>query len=120
MAEMYLLHVFSFSICPFIYLSFIYPSVYEHFGCFLTLDIMNNSSTNKGDADISLRLGFCVFFFFWRIYTLKKGIYIYIYTFYIYREKEMAAHSSILAWKIPGMTEPGGLPFMGSHRVGHN
>ena len=35
-------------------------------------------------------------------------------------EKEMATHSSILAWRIPGMGEPVGLPSMGSHRVGHN
>ena len=34
--------------------------------------------------------------------------------------KEMASHSSVLAWRIPGMGEPGGLPSMGSHRVGHN
>ena len=34
--------------------------------------------------------------------------------------KEMATHSSVLAWRIPGMGEPGGLLFMGSHRVGHN
>ena len=33
-------------------------------------------------------------------------------------EKEMATHSSVLAWRIPGMAEPGGLPSMGSHRVG--
>ena len=32
----------------------------------------------------------------------------------------MATHSSVLAWRIPGMVEPGGLPSMGSHRVGHN
>ena len=32
----------------------------------------------------------------------------------------MATHSSVLAWRIPGMAEPGGLPFMGSHRVGHD
>ena len=35
-------------------------------------------------------------------------------------EKEMAPHSSILAWRIPEMEEPGGLPSMGSHRVGHD
>ena len=35
-------------------------------------------------------------------------------------EKEMATHSSILAWRIPGTEEPGGLPSMGSHRVGHD
>ena len=35
-------------------------------------------------------------------------------------EKEMETHSSVLAWRIPGMEEPGGLPSMGSHRVGHD
>ena len=35
-------------------------------------------------------------------------------------EKEMATHSSVLAWRIPGMGAPGGLPSMGSQRVGHN
>ena len=35
-------------------------------------------------------------------------------------EKAMATHSSVLAWRIPGTGEPGGLPSMGSHRVGHN
>ena len=36
------------------------------------------------------------------------------------KEKEMATHSSVLAWRIPGMGEPRGLPSMGSHRVGHD
>ena len=35
-------------------------------------------------------------------------------------EREMATHSSVLAWRIPGTAEPGGLPSMGSHRVGHD
>ena len=35
-------------------------------------------------------------------------------------EKEMATHSSVLAWRIPGMGQPGGLPSVGSHRVGHD
>ena len=35
-------------------------------------------------------------------------------------EKEMATHFSVLAWRIPGTAEPGGLPSMGLHRVGHN
>ena len=35
-------------------------------------------------------------------------------------EKEVATHSSVLAWRIPGIGEPGGLPSMGSHRVGHD
>ena len=34
--------------------------------------------------------------------------------------KEMATHSSVLAWRIPGTEEPGGLPSQGSHRVGHD
>ena len=42
-------------------------------------------------------------------------------TFYFHAlEKEVATHSSVLAWRIPGTGEPGGLPSMGSHRVGHN
>ena len=45
-------------------------------------------------------------------------VYIYIISFIL--EKEMATHSSILAWRIPGTGEPGGLPSMGSHRVGHD
>ena len=35
-------------------------------------------------------------------------------------EKEMATQSSVLAWRIPGMGEPGGLPSLGSHRAGHD
>ena len=35
-------------------------------------------------------------------------------------EKEMATHSGVLAWRIPGTGEPGGLPSMGSHRVRHD
>ena len=38
----------------------------------------------------------------------------------IYLEKEMATHSSILAWRIPGTEEPGGLLSMGLHRVGND
>ena len=43
------------------------------------------------------------------------------FTFYFHAlEKEMATHSRVLAWRIPGMGEPGELPSMGSHRVGHD
>ena len=45
----------------------------------------------------------------------------FTFTFHFHAlEKEMAAHSSILAWRIPGTGEPGGLPSMGSHRVAHD
>ena len=43
------------------------------------------------------------------------------FTFHFHAlEKEMATHSSVLAWRIPGTAEPGGLPSMGSHRVRHD
>ena len=45
----------------------------------------------------------------------------FTFTFHFHAlEKEMATHSNILAWRIPGTVEPGGLLSMGSHRVGHN
>ena len=45
----------------------------------------------------------------------------FTFTFHFHAlEKEMATHSSILAWRIPGTGEPGGLPSVGSHRVRHN
>ena len=44
----------------------------------------------------------------------------FTFTFHLHAlEKEMATHSSVLAWRIPGTAEPGGLLSMGSHRVGH-
>ena len=45
----------------------------------------------------------------------------FTFTFHCHAlEEEMATHSSVLAWRIPGMVEPGGLPSMGLHRVGHD
>ena len=45
----------------------------------------------------------------------------FTFTFHFHAlEKEMATHSSVLAWRIPGMAEPGGLLSMGSHRVGQD
>ena len=44
----------------------------------------------------------------------------FTFTFHFHAlQKEMSIHSSVFAWRIPGMVEPGGLPSMGSHRVGH-
>ena len=44
----------------------------------------------------------------------------FTFTFHFHAlEKEMATHSGVLAWRIPGMGEPGGLPSLGLHRVGH-
>ena len=45
----------------------------------------------------------------------------FTFTFHFHAlEKEMATHSSVLAWRIPGTGEPGGVPSMGSHRVGYD
>ena len=45
----------------------------------------------------------------------------FTFTFHFHAlEKEMATHSSVLAWRIPGTGEPGAQPSMGSHRVGHD
>ena len=45
----------------------------------------------------------------------------FAFTFHFHAlEKEMATHSSVLAWRIPGKGEPGGLPSRGLHRVGHD
>ena len=51
----------------------------------------------------------------------RTGLSDFIFTFHFHAlEKEMATHSSILAWKIPGMGEPGGLLSTGLHRVRHD
>ena len=45
----------------------------------------------------------------------------FTFTFHFHAlEKEMATHSTVLAWRIPGTGEPGGLRSLGSHKVGHN
>ena len=45
----------------------------------------------------------------------------FTFTFHFHAlEKEIATHSSVLAWRSPGTGEPGGLPSMGSHKVGHD
>ena len=52
---------------------------------------------------------------------VSQTIVDFTFTFHFHAlEKEMATHSSVLAWRIPGTGEPGGLPSMGSHRVGHD
>ena len=69
-------------------------------------------------------LGFVNFFlkfhqnlFYWSIIHMSD----FTFTFHFHAlEKEMATHSSVLAWRIPGTGEPGGLPSMGLHRVGHD
>ena len=51
----------------------------------------------------------------------RTGLSDFTFTLHFHAlEEEMATHSRILAWRIPVTGEPGGLPSMGSHRVGHN
>ena len=51
----------------------------------------------------------------------QTGLRDFTFTFHFHAlEKEMATHSSVLAWRIPGTGEPGRLPSLGLHKVGHN
>ena len=51
----------------------------------------------------------------------QTGLSNFIFTFHFHAlETEMATPSSVFAWRIPGTGEPGGLPSVGSHRVGHD
>ena len=51
----------------------------------------------------------------------RTGLSYFTFTFHLHAlKKEMATHSSVLAWRIPGTGEPGGLPSMGSPGVGHD
>ena len=51
----------------------------------------------------------------------QTGLSNFTFTFHFHvLEKEMATHSSVLAWRIPGTGEPGGLLSLGSHRIGHD
>ena len=56
-----------------------------------------------------------------RVTNSRTRLSDFTFTFHFHAlEKEMSTHSSVLAWRIPGTGEPGGLPSMGSHRVGHD
>ena len=57
----------------------------------------------------------------WKVPEGRTQVSDFPFTFHFHAlEKEMATHSSVLAWRIPGTGEPGGLPSMGSHTVGHD
>ena len=83
----------------------------------------------------SLRCDFFFFFFFFfcchysyayswffLLVFIKVSFHLFslLFSSIVDLEKEMATHSSVLAWRIPGKGEPGGLPSLGSHRVGHD
>ena len=57
----------------------------------------------------------------WGVAKSRTQLSDFTFTFHFHAlEKEMATHSSVLAWRISGMGELGGVPSMGSHRVGHD
>ena len=78
------------------------------------------------ESELSLGLGFSLLSK--RNYFLSEltlGFIVFRYSFFfffliIHLVEEMATHSSVLAWSIPGTAGPGGLPSMGSQRVGHD
>ena len=66
-------------------------------------------------------LGFPLWLSWWRIcLQCRRPAWVWSLGWEDSLEKEMATHSSVLAWRIPGTGETGGLPSMGSHRVRHN
>ena len=74
--------------------------IYSSLGCFHLLAIVNNAAKSRG-VQVSLRVP-----------AVSSSRYI--------SRSEMATHPSVLVWRIPGMGEPGGLPSLGLHRVGHD
>ena len=77
-------------------------------------DFIFGGSKITADGDCSHEVKRCLLLG-WKVKTNLESIFLFHAL-----EKEMATHSSILAWRILGMVEPGGLPSMGSHRVGHD
>ena len=81
----------------------------------LTLSICSKGSiTKQGFLCLQHRKSNSDSRYLWRSQDLFAGCHFHAL------EKEMATHSSALAWRIPGTEEPGGLPSMGSHRVRHD
>ena len=94
---------------------------YLNGSCFVATGIWKRRSGRKrrnSRAQGTGRFGFV------RVHGVAEGrtwLSDFTFTFHFHAlEKEMATHSSVLAWRIPGMEEPGGLPSMGSHRFRHD
>ena len=85
----------------------LYSSVDGCLGCFPVLATVNSAAMNNG-IYVSLSI------------LVSSGICLGVRLLGHMVEKEMATHSSVLAWKIPWMEGPGGLQSMGLQRVGHD
>ena len=71
------------------------------------------------DEVLTKRLGPRMSYYYYRHHYLKFFFVLTVPSL-SWLEKAMATHSSVLAWRIPRTGEPGGLPYMGLHRVGHD
>ena len=99
--------------------------IVREFGMIMYTLIYLKCITNK---DLLYRAGNCAqcYVAAWRatvhgVATSRTQLSGFTFTFHFHAlEKEMATHSSVLGWRIPGTGEPGGLLSMGSHRVGHD
>ena len=144
----YLCYIYYVYICIYTHIYhilFIDSSIDKHLGCFHILAVVNDASVSIG-----VHIAWISVFVFFRYgegngtslqysclenpmdggawWAAVHGVADgrtwpsdFIFTFHFHAlEKEMATHSSVLAWRIPGTGETGGLPSMGSHRVGHD
>ena len=96
-------------------------SLFYNFECILPLPLAFKVSTEKSSYN-QMRFPLYVTCYFSLVAFNISSLYLFFINLLIFvlLEKEMATHSSILAWRIPGKEEPGGLLSMGSHRVGHD
>ena len=109
-----------------------YSHLFQNFPQFIVIHTVRGFGVvNKAEIDVFLKLS-CFFYDPADVGNLisgssaffKTSLNIWKFTVQVLLklalEKEMATHSNVLAWRIPGTGEPGGLPSTGSHRVGHD